>query len=132
MPRPFLILFTVGLATMRPASAQMGPRTPPRDTVDAVAYQGWQQFSLNCARCHGDDALGTSFGPDLVLSLRADGPIPTREAFFALLSAGRPERGMPSAETLGVSPALFDGLYAYLSGRSSGRLHGGRPARRTP
>jgi cytochrome c len=110
----------------------MGPRAPPRDTVDAVAYEGWKQFSLNCARCHGDDALGTSFGPNLVLSLQAEGPIPTRGAFIALLSAGRPDRGLPSASTLGLSPDLFEGLYTYLSGRSAGRLHGGRPARRTP
>lgn len=78
------------------------------------------------------EALGLSFGPNLLLSLRPDGPVPDRSAFIALLTAGRPDRGMPRAATLGVTPAQFDGLYAYLSGRSAGRLLGGRPARRTP
>jgi hypothetical protein len=57
--------------------------------------------------------------------------MPTREGFIALLASGRPERGMPSATTLGLSPRYFEGLYAYLKGRSTGELFGGRPALRT-
>lgn len=102
----------------------------PRDTLDGLAYEGWKQYSLQCARCHGDDALGTSFGPDLVASLRPDGRVPTREAFMAVLVAGRPDKGMPPAARLGLEPANLEGLFEYLSGRSSGRFHGGRPARR--
>ena len=30
----------------------------PRDTVSQDVYDGWKQFNLNCARCHGEDALG--------------------------------------------------------------------------
>jgi mono/diheme cytochrome c family protein len=120
------------LAAAPGLDAQDAYHPPPRDTLDAAVYEGWKQFSINCARCHGDEAAGTSFGPNLLASLRPDGPIPTREVFVALLTAGRPDRGMPGAATLGLSPDRFDGLYAYLSGRSSGRLHGGRPARRAP
>jgi hypothetical protein len=29
---------------------------PPRDTVDVAAYKAWQQYSLQCARCHGETA----------------------------------------------------------------------------
>ena len=25
----------------------------PRDTVSQEVYDGWKQFNLNCARCHG-------------------------------------------------------------------------------
>lgn len=103
---------------------------PPRDTVEVAPYRGWQQFSLQCARCHGEDAQGSSFGPSLILALRPDGHTPTREEFLDVLTHGRPDKGMPSAAKMGLDSTYFDGLYQYLKGRSEGRLHGGRPARR--
>ena len=113
------------------APATADPYHPaPRDTVDLAAYKGWQQFSLQCARCHGEDAQGSSFGPSLLVALRPDGHTPTREKFLSVLSDGRPDKGMPSAAKMGVDSAYFEGLYQYLKGRSDGRLHGGRPARR--
>ena len=93
-------------------------------------YKGWQQFSLHCARCHGEDAQGTSFAPSLVLALKPDGDTPTREEFMLILTRGRSDKGMPSAAKIGIDSLYFDGLYDYLKGRSDGRLHGGRPARR--
>jgi len=85
---------------------------------------------LHCARCHGDDAQGTSFAPSLVVPLRPDGRIPTRDDFRSVLIDGRQDKGMPSAAQMGLDSVYFDGLYQYLKGRSDGRLHGGRPARR--
>ena len=121
-------------AARPPRAEVVSPADPyhpaPRDTLEAQAYEGWKQYSLQCARCHGDDGLGTTFGPDLVASLRPDGRVPTREAFMTVLVAGRPDRGMPPAARLGLGPADLDGLYEYLRGRSAGRFHGGRPARR--
>lgn len=103
---------------------------PPRDTVEIAAYKGWQQYSLQCARCHGEDGQGTSFGPSLLVALRPDGSVPNREQFLTILTEGREDKGMPSAGKLGLDSLYFDGMYAYLQGRSAGRLHGGRPARR--
>lgn len=115
-----------------PRSAAIDPYHPaPRDTVDAETYDGWKQFSLHCARCHGDDALGTSFAPNLVASLAPGGSIGGRDDFVAVVALGRHDKGMPSAATLGLDSAHFGGLYRYLKGRSDGRLHGGRPARRS-
>ena len=102
----------------------------PRDTVDVVTYRGWQQYSLQCARCHGEDGQGTSFAPSLVVALRPDGHAASREEFLSILTKGREDKGMPSAAKLGLDAVYFDGLYHYLKGRSDGRLHGGRPARR--
>jgi mono/diheme cytochrome c family protein len=103
---------------------------PPRDTVDLAAYKGWQQYSLQCARCHGEDGQGTSFAPSLVEALKPDGHAPSKEEFLQILTKGREDKGMPSAAKLGLDSLYFDGLYQYLKGRSDGRLHGGRPARR--
>ncbi len=130
-----LLAFAVALpgttaAQEAAAAGASAAHAAPRDTVGPAEYEGWKQFSLHCARCHGEDALGTSFGPNLVAALRPDGTLPSREAFLAVLVAGRPDKGMPSSGTLGLGPEYHAGLYEYLHGRSSGRLAGGRPARR--
>jgi mono/diheme cytochrome c family protein len=118
-----------------PPANQLGAQdpyhTPPTDTLESATYDGWKQYRLYCDRCHGEEAGGTSFGPNLLTALRPDGSIPSRGAFVALLVTGRPDRGMPTAATLGVDPKYFDGLYDYLQGRSAGRFLGGRPARRS-
>jgi mono/diheme cytochrome c family protein len=115
-----------------PAAAAAGPdpyHPPPRDTVDSETYQGWKQYSLHCARCHGDDALGSTFGPNLVASLGPSGEVSTREDFLDVLRNGRHDKGMPSAAKMGLDSVYFQGLYRYLAGRGSGVLKGGRPAR---
>jgi mono/diheme cytochrome c family protein len=103
---------------------------PPRDTVDVPLYKAWQQYSLQCARCHGEDAQGSSFGPSLLAALKPGGEVPTKEEFLHVLGGARSEKGMPSAAKMGLDSVYFDGLYGYLKGRSDGRFHGGRPARR--
>jgi mono/diheme cytochrome c family protein len=115
-------------ASTAPAADPYHP--PPRDTVDVPLYKAWQQYSLQCARCHGEDGQGTSFGPSLLHALKPDGDVPTREAFLDVLIHGRHDKGMPSAAKMGLDSVYFDGLYDYLKGRSDGRLHGSRPARR--
>jgi mono/diheme cytochrome c family protein len=118
-------------AAATPSVAAADPyHPPPRDTVDLAAYRGWQQYSLQCARCHGEDAQGSSFGPSLLLALGPEGHTPTREEFLDVLTHGRSDKGMPSAAKMGLDSTYFEGLYQYLKGRSDGRLHGGRPARR--
>jgi mono/diheme cytochrome c family protein len=114
-----------------PATPPADPyHPPPRDTVEAPLYKAWQQYSLQCARCHGEDGQGTSFGPSLLRALGPEGDVTSREDFLDVLTHGRPDKGMPSAAKMGLDSVYFDGLYAYLTGRSDGRLHGGRPARR--
>jgi mono/diheme cytochrome c family protein len=121
------------LGGCHPAAVATAPdpyHPAPRDTVDAPLYHAWQQYSLQCARCHGEDAQGSSFGPSLLEALKPEGDVPTRDAFLHVLGGARSEKGMPSAEKMGLDSVFFDGLYDYLKGRSDGRFHGGRPARR--
>jgi len=100
----------------------------PRDTVDQTTYDGWKQYNLNCARCHGEDVLGSTIAPHLVVSLKPDGPINTPELFTQVVCAGRPEKGMPSWCALGMDPAKIGQIYSYVKGRSEGKIHPGRPA----
>jgi hypothetical protein len=101
----------------------------PRDTVSAEVYDGWKQFNLNCARCHGEDVLGTTIAPHLIVSLRPDGAVPTKEAFVQTVCAGRPEKGMPSWCALGMEMDKINAIYSYVKGRSEGKIGPGRPAR---
>ena len=100
----------------------------PRDTISREAYNGWKQFELNCARCHGEYAVGTSFAPALVTSLRDGGTVPTREVFVTTVCQGRKEKGMPSWCELGLEMDKIMGIYAYVKGRADGKIHEGRPA----
>src|SRR6476469_5768751 len=100
----------------------------PRDTVTQEVYDGWKQFNLNCARCHGEDALGTSFAPHLIVSLKPDGPINTKELFMQTVCAGRPEKGMPAWCALGLDMTTISDIYMYVKGRSADKISTGRPA----
>jgi hypothetical protein len=100
----------------------------PRDTVDEATYDGWKQFNLNCARCHGEDVLGTTIAPHLILSLKPNGPINTKELFMQTVCAGRPAKGMPAWCALGLDMGKIQDIYAYVKGRSDAKIGPGRPA----
>lgn len=102
--------------------------TAPRDTVSQDVYDGWKQFNLNCARCHGEDALGTSFAPHLIVSLKPTGPVNTKELFMQVVCAGRPEKGMPAWCALGLEMDKINDIYEYVKGRSDAKISPGRPA----
>src|SRR5687768_10192396 len=101
---------------------------PPRDTVTQEVYDGWKQFNLNCARCHGEDVQGTTIAPHLILSLKPNGPVNTKEFFTQIVCAGRPEKGMPSWCALGMELPTIEKIHAYVKGRSEARIGPGRPA----
>jgi mono/diheme cytochrome c family protein len=103
----------------------------PLDTVPQQVYDGWKQFNLNCARCHGEDAQGTTIAPHLIVSLKPDGPINTKELFIQTVCAGRPAKGMPSWCALGMEMPTIEAIYSYVKGRSDAKIHPGRPAVRS-
>ena len=90
-------------------------------------YEGWRQYSVNCARCHGQDALPNPVAANLLVSLAPGGPIDTYEKFFQVVNEGRPERGMPAFKGL-LSPDQIKSMYAYVKGRAEKRIPPGRPA----
>lgn len=100
----------------------------PLDTVSQQVYDGWKQYNLNCARCHGEDVLGTTIAPHLIVSLKPNGPIRTKELFVQTVCAGRPEKGMPAWCPLGMEMDKIQAIYAYVKGRSDGEVRPGRPA----
>jgi mono/diheme cytochrome c family protein len=103
----------------------------PRDTVSQEVYDGWKQYNLNCARCHGEDVQGTTIAPHLIVSLKPDGPVNTKQLFIQTVCAGRPDKGMPSWCALGMEMATIQKIYDYVKGRSDAKIAPGRPARKS-
>lgn len=100
----------------------------PAPKVGPSEYEGWRQYSAQCARCHGQDVLGNPVAADLLKSAGPSGPVAERGAFVAVVKAGRPDRGMPGfARTL--TDAQAGAIYAYVRGRADGKIAVGRPER---
>ena len=108
----------------QPANAQ-APGGPAGDklAVTQSEYNGWKTFAVNCTRCHGEDAVGSTIAPSLIKSLKEH---VTHEVFVQTVKNGRPEKGMPTWGPL-LSDTQIEDLYAYLKARSEARLAPGRP-----
>lgn len=94
--------------------------------VSQLEYEGWRQYSVNCARCHGQDVLPNPVAANLLLSLGPKGPIKTYEQFADIVIAGRPASGMPAFKGI-LTPEQVKASYAYVKGRADGRIPAGRP-----
>ena len=95
-------------------------------TASQPEYDGWKVFHSHCDRCHGQDATGSSFAPNLRQSVGANGM--TESAFASVVADGRPDKGMPAFKTT-ITDAQIGQLYAYVKARSAGTLGPGRPKR---
>ena len=97
--------------------------------VNAVVYQGWKMFEVYCTRCHGEDAVGSSFAPALKKSVGPSGTI-DHVTFFQTVTNGRPGKGMPTWGNL-LSPEQKEDIWNYLRARAVGGLAPGRPHLKT-
>jgi mono/diheme cytochrome c family protein len=90
--------------------------------VDAKTLAGWKTWrALACERCHGAQQEGL-VGPPLVESLK----VLSKEDFHTVMMNGRPEKGMPPFSASEMVTQNWEGLYAYLKGRSDGQIQPGR------
>jgi mono/diheme cytochrome c family protein len=90
--------------------------------VDAKTLMGWKTWrALACERCHGAEQEGL-VGPPLVETLKTL----SKEDFHTVMQNGRPEKGMPPFNTSQMVNENWEGLYAYLKGRSDGKIAPGR------
>src|SRR3954469_7896689 len=96
--------------------------------VSPVEYEGWRQYSVNCARCHGQDVLPNPVAANLLVSVAQGGPVASEQMFVQVVSEGRPHRGMPAFKGV-ITPDQINAIYAYVRGRAEKRLPPGRPAR---
>jgi mono/diheme cytochrome c family protein len=90
--------------------------------VDAKTLAGWKTWrALACERCHGAEQEGM-VGPSLIDSLKKL----SKEEVHDTVMNGRIEKGMPPFNGSTMMQKNWDGLYAYLKGRSDGKIKPGR------
>ena len=107
----------------QPDSAQQGQGGV---RVSQLEYDGWRQYSVNCARCHGQDVLPNPVAANLLISVAPGGPVDSEEKFSQIVHEGRPDRGMPAFKSL-LTPDQSKATSAYVRGRAEKRLPPGRP-----
>jgi len=95
--------------------------------VSAQEYEGWRQYSVHCARCHGQDVVGNPVAANLLEAAGAGGPVATEEAFTKVVTEGRTSKGMPAFKG-SLTPGQHAAVYAYVKGRADKRIPAGRPA----
>lgn len=98
--------------------------------VDKATFNGYRRFHGTCHACHGQDAMGGSFAPSLVESLKTvDYP-----SFVDTVTNGRQSTSSTGAVSampaFGHDPNIMkyiDDIYRYVKARSDGVLDTGRP-----
>lgn len=89
---------------------------------DFFFFSGYRRYGANCLQCHGPDALGSSYAPSLVDSLKTL----TYAQFLQTVAAGKQD--VNAAQTL-VMPSFGDNknvqcyindIYVYLRARALG------------
>ena len=122
-----VLLMCLAVGSGRAAAQGSGDSLAVTDQV----YTGWKYFQVYCARCHGDDALGSMAAPDLTYSVTEEGGV-TADSFKVVVRQGSasasvaPDQRMRGFEDL-LDQSLIDALYLYLRARSDGSLARGRP-----
>src|SRR5688572_8375180 len=116
-----LVAVTIGGVSVRADEAKL--YTVKEGTkVDAKTLAGWKTWrALACERCHGAQQEGL-VGPPLVESLKRL----SKEEFHKVIMEGRIEKGMPPFNASKMVQDNWEGLYAYLKGRSDGKIQPGR------
>ena len=119
----FLMVLALGLSSASVADSAASDLYQVQDgtKVDAKTLAGWKTWrALACERCHGAQQEGL-VGPSLIESLK----VLSKEDFHTTIMKGRPEKGMPNFDTSQMVTQNWEGLYAYLKGRSDGKIEPG-------
>jgi len=91
--------------------------------VTPAVFSGFEQYNSYCFRCHGGDAVGGEYAPDLRKSL-AGGM--TYQQFLSTAMAGHPDKGMPSWAGFFQEKDIH-AIYDYIKARQLNLIPEGRP-----
>ena len=117
-----------GLAVLLAASFPGAAAAQEAPVVTEVEYEGWRQYNVHCARCHGQDALPNPVAANLLASLAPGGPTADQATFTTVVVEGRLDRGMPAFKEI-IEPEQVEAIYTYVKGRAEKRIPPGRPQR---
>ena len=85
-------------------------------------YNGWKWWHVYCARCHGENALGTPLAPNLIDPNKRL----TDKEFLEVVREGVLTKGMPAWNQLLDDKQIID-IYTYVAARTERVLPPGRP-----
>lgn len=91
--------------------------------VTPSILNGYKQYNAYCFRCHGRDAVGGGYAPDLRRSMALG---MTYEQFLGTAMTGRPDKGMPSWAGV-LEEKDIRAIYGYIRARQLDLIPGGRP-----
>lgn len=91
--------------------------------VTPEVFRGYELFNSYCFRCHGEDAVGGSYAPNLRRSL-ANGM--TESKFVSIAMTGIKPKGMPSWAGF-FTPHQIHAIYQYTKARSVAVVGTGTP-----
>jgi cytochrome c len=94
-----------------------------REVVTDGIFGGFEKYDSYCFRCHGFDAVGGEYAPDLRKSL--DNGM-SKHSFFVASMEGRESKGMPGWAGFFNADELTQ-VYEYVKARSLDLLPPGRP-----
>lgn len=94
-----------------------------RQVVTKDIFGGFEKYNSYCFRCHGFDAVGGEYAPDLRKSLNNG---MSKHEFFVASMEGRPSKGMPGWAGFFDADELNQ-VYEYVEARARGLLSAGRP-----
>jgi methanol metabolism-related c-type cytochrome len=104
-------------------------------TVDWYTYSGFRIYHSECHVCHGPDALGSTYAPPLLDSLKTL----TYEKYLETVASGKQDlaggqnKVMPALGTNKNVMCYVDDIYVYLRARADGALdQRGRPPKKEP
>lgn len=128
---PYLLVALATLLTFNTSIADEAPQFTIKDgKVDKGTYNGYRRFHGTCHACHGQDAMGSSFAPSLVESLKTL----DYDAFVKTVTDGRQTTDSSGAvkamPAFGHDPNIMkhlDDIFRYLTARAMGGLTVGRP-----
>lgn len=86
--------------------------------VDEKTLEGWKTWrAMACERCHGPEQQGL-VGPSLVDAFKTL----SKDEFHTIITQGRVQKGMPNFGGVDLVQRNWENLYAYLKGRSDGKI----------
>ena len=107
------------------------PYTVKDGKVDKKTFNGWRRYTQSCLRCHGPDGAGSSYGPDLLESIKRT----TQDEFDEVVVNGRTNVNvantsvMPPFGEVEDVVTYLDDIWTYLKARADGAVGRGRPER---
>jgi mono/diheme cytochrome c family protein len=127
-----LLVLSLTLAVLPASFAQTPPPMPAQvkpvaykveggDKVDNDTLQGWRTWrALACERCHGAKQEGL-VGPSLIDAFKTI----DKTEFHRTVFGGRVDKGMPDFSSSQMMQKNWENLFAYLKGRSDGKINPG-------